>query len=273
MSDTLQIKDLIQVSSPGAISAPVAGFKDSPETGFEPLTVQFTDTSTENPVSWNWDFGDGSSSVLQNPIHIYQKTGKYSVKLIVSNTFSSDTIEKVGIISVIQPLKPNAGFIATLDYGNAPLTVYFTDTSTNHPTSWKWEFGDGSYSTMHYIFHVYDKPGNYSVSLIACNPAGCDTFIVNDAVIVSGSEMIRNVDKKELEIYPQPAKTLLNIKTSQSIENFKVSLYSLTGTLLISQAEHSPFFSLDVSAIQTGVYLLEINTGKEKVRRKIIVEK
>ncbi len=56
--------------------------------------VQFTDQSLYNPTSWQWDFGDGNTSTLQNPTHTYASSGIYTVQLIVSNQWGSDTIVK-----------------------------------------------------------------------------------------------------------------------------------------------------------------------------------
>ena len=53
-----------------------ADFTASPLEGRTPLTVQFTDNSTETSTSWLWDFGDGNTSTDQNPSHTYYETGR-----------------------------------------------------------------------------------------------------------------------------------------------------------------------------------------------------
>ena len=67
----------------------VADFSGTPLSGLEPLTVQFTDLSTETPTSWLWDFGDTTSSILQNPENIYSE-GTYTVSLTATNDDGSD---------------------------------------------------------------------------------------------------------------------------------------------------------------------------------------
>ncbi|MDI3485794.1 MAG: large repetitive protein, partial [Methanolobus sp.] len=62
------------------------------------LTVQFTDISTNNPDSWEWDFGDGSSSTESNPVHTYSTPGSYNVSLTVSNEWGEDTEIKIEYI-------------------------------------------------------------------------------------------------------------------------------------------------------------------------------
>jgi PKD repeat protein len=69
---------------------PVASFTATPDTGAAPLTVVFADTSTGTVSHWYWEFGDGSTSQLQNPTHIYASDGTYTVSLWVSGAGGSD---------------------------------------------------------------------------------------------------------------------------------------------------------------------------------------
>lgn len=87
-----------------ATSNPQANFTANPISGIAPLTVNFTDTSTTPSgtlVAWNWTFGDGGTSSLHNPQHVYQNAGQYSVSLTVTNSFSaSATLTKTNYITV-----------------------------------------------------------------------------------------------------------------------------------------------------------------------------
>jgi len=84
-------------------SAPVANFTATPLSGTAPLTVQFNDTSTGSPTSWSWSFGDGGTSVGQNPSHMYSTAGTYTVNLTVTNAGGSNTTAKAGYIVVTEP--------------------------------------------------------------------------------------------------------------------------------------------------------------------------
>jgi parallel beta-helix repeat protein len=81
---------------------PVANFTASPLAGTAPLSVQFTDLSTDSPTSWLWDFGDGNTTnnTLQHPVHTYWNAGIYNVSLNVTNAAGSNTTIKVGYIDV-----------------------------------------------------------------------------------------------------------------------------------------------------------------------------
>lgn len=178
---------------------PVADFSASPTSGDAPLTVDFTDLSTGSPTSWSWTFGDGESSADQNPSHTYNASGTFTVELTATNSAGGDTVTKVDHISVTQPpdpVAPVADFSADPTSGDAPLTVNFTDLSTNGPTSWSWTFGDGvGTSTEQNPSYTYDAPGNYTVVLMASNSAGDDTVTKTDYISV-------------IEAPPAPAQTV-----------------------------------------------------------------
>ena len=157
-------------------SGVIPDFTFTPASGPSPLTVQFTDESTGVPTSWQWDFDNDSviDSTEQNPSYTYTTPGTYSVKLIAANTTSSNEIIKANVIRAIGI--PTPDFTATPTSGPSSLAVQFTDTSTEQPTSWSWDFGDGTaLSTQQNPLHTYTTPGTYTVALTATNEAGAAT--------------------------------------------------------------------------------------------------
>jgi PKD repeat protein len=144
----------------------IADFVGSPVEGWPTLTVNFTDlsTSTGAITSWDWDFGDGSPhSSVQNPSHDYSVAGFYTVTLIASDGISSDTTYKTDYIHVIVTI---ADFIGTPTLGITPLVVQFIDQSIGDPTSWDWDFGDGSpHSSVQNPVHIYNEADTYDVTL------------------------------------------------------------------------------------------------------------
>ncbi|PVG82930.1 hypothetical protein DDE18_11340 [Nocardioides gansuensis] len=182
---TLTATNVVGSSSPKTVSVtvhpakPVANFTFNPPTGPSPLEVTFTDTSTGPPSSWAWDFGDGGTSTLQHPTHVFTKGGTYAVKLTASNVSGSST-KTLNV--TVNPAKPEAGFTFTPQTGPAPLTVAFTDTSTGPPSSWAWDFGDGGTSTLQHPTHVFAKGGIYAVKLTASNVSGSSTKTLNVTV-------------------------------------------------------------------------------------------
>ena len=98
---------------------PTAAFSATPLTGQYPLPVQFTDASQGGPTGWAWNFGDGASSNLTNPVHTYADAGNYTVTLTVTNSRGTDTSTQTNLITVQDQL-PIAGFTATPTTGQYP---------------------------------------------------------------------------------------------------------------------------------------------------------
>ena len=163
---------------------PVANFTASPLSGNTPLAVNFTDTSTGNPTAWAWNFGDNTTSTLQNPSRIYQNVGSYNVSLMVTNSSGSNTILKQNFITTTSSQTPVVAFSATPLSGVAPLNIQFTDSSTNSPTSWLWNFGNNVTSTLQNPSHTYQNAGLYNVSLTATNSSGTNTLTKQNYVNV-----------------------------------------------------------------------------------------
>ena len=166
---------------------PVANFTGTPLSGLKPLNVQFTDTSTNAPTSWSWTFGDGGTSTLRNPSHVYANAGSYTVTLTATNVAGGDIETKTDYITVSNPPPPVANFTGTPTSGLKPLTVQFTDTSTNAPTSWAWDFdNNGSVdSTVKNPSHIYPNAGSYTVKLTATNGGGSDIETKTNYIVVS----------------------------------------------------------------------------------------
>ncbi len=299
-------------------------------------TISFSDSTIFSPTSWLWSFGDGNVSPLQNPVHTYANTGVYTVKLVVSNAFGSDSLTKINYITItpgngLRPapctpqtqnptalrgifnvtfgsinntsvgaiagyqdfacsqratlierstvtltvrtgnqqqesvrawidynyngtfenselvLQSNNNFLHSSNvtlplttfqgtalrmrvisdvnanaigscvspftgqvedysvvinqnvsapvaqFGSAtPITCYtrivFTDSSTNVPTSWSWNFGDGGTSAARNPAHNYTAPGVYTVILIATNNFGSDTLVRTNFITITDGQ-------------------------------------------------------------------------------------
>ncbi|MBB6461992.1 PKD domain-containing protein [Flammeovirga kamogawensis] len=163
--------------------APMANFTQNRVQGESPLTVSFTDQSSYRPTSWEWNFGDGTTSTNQNPFHTYNESGTYSVRLKVTNATGDDTIEKEDLI--VAGIPPVAAFSADVTKGTSVLTVQFMDESENTPTAWAWNFGDDNTSTEQNPTHVYQDAGVYTVTLAVTNADGTSELVMEDYITVT----------------------------------------------------------------------------------------
>ncbi len=178
------------------IRPPVASFVVNPSTGCAiPHTVFFTDQSTL-PDTWFWDFGDGNTSTLQNPVHNYTSVGTFTVTLTVTDTIfgCSHSTQQTVTVSQISADFTYVGATFGGPFGCGPLTVDFLDASNiagaGTITGWAWNFGDGNTSTAQNPTHTYSQPGVYSVTLTTTTSDGCtDTEVKSNYVQVSGPDV------------------------------------------------------------------------------------
>jgi PKD repeat protein len=141
-------------------------------------STQFTDLSVPNSGTISarlWDFGDGTTSTLQNPKHLYSAAGIYTVSLTIFNSLNcqDDTVGQV----LVKP-GPTAMFTQT---GSCMMsTTQFTDqstTATGFINAWLWDFSDGATSTLQNPTHVFATGGTYTVTLTVTNSQGCSSHI------------------------------------------------------------------------------------------------
>jgi PKD repeat protein len=140
--------------------------------------AEYYDNSDYDNNTYLWNFGDGSSSTLKNPAHIFRQEGNYNVSLTITNGCGSATSKQLIVISPkISPCE------AQFDYWSDG-GVGFNDLSYGNPTSWSWDFGDGTYSTEQYPpTHYYVKDGAYQVTLTIFNDfTKCVSSVTKDVI-------------------------------------------------------------------------------------------
>jgi len=143
-------------------------------------TTNFTDTSG-SAVAWNWNFGGGNTSTLQNPAVTFSVSGTYTVSLLIST--SSGCVDSTAKLVTINPTP-----VASFSVANACFqdSVSFVDASTISPgniVSWNWSFGDGNTSTQQNPVHLYDSVNVYTVSLSVTSDSGCTASITQTVSI------------------------------------------------------------------------------------------
>ncbi len=143
--------------------------------------IQFTildpPTDIGAVTSWDWDFGDGSTSDDMEPIHTYAASGTYSVSCSIVDTMgATNTVIKQ---LTVNPL-PNSLFnIGTQVCANNPVEFFdHSTTQTGYITEWFWEFGDGSDTTVYFggdpdVTHIYSGTSTYTVTLTVTNSDSC----------------------------------------------------------------------------------------------------
>ncbi|MBW6490678.1 MAG: PKD domain-containing protein [Lentimicrobium sp.] len=155
--------------------------------------VQFTSSTfvdMTTTLAWFWEFGDGSTSVLADPEHIYTSHGIYFVRLTITDIQGcTATVEHA--VSIVPGPVAMFGFAAPACTGS---DVQFNDLSVANGsviTSWLWDFGDGNTLLIMApdnpnVSHLYTTPGLYPVTLTITNQLGCEASTILNVQIVPG---------------------------------------------------------------------------------------
>jgi len=153
--------------------------------------VSFINTSSSGvpgPMTWLWNFGDGSTSTVANPVHTFSTPGFYNITLTVTNSQGCvRTLTRVAYVHVFTP--PAVNFAGSpLNVCNPPGSVTFTSTgSGTAPLSYLWTFGAGIMATGSPASNIYSAPGTYDVKLVVTDGNGCKDSLTRPAYVFVGS--------------------------------------------------------------------------------------
>lgn len=155
---------------------PEVNFFANPISGCEPLLVQFTDSTIKAApgASYHWDFGNGTTSDMKNPMALYTDNGLYDVSLTVLNPGGYGmTLNAPAYVEVFP--KPVA-IMQVLPNRQVTIlenTLGFFDQSIGNPVQWSWNFGDGGTSDQSHLYYTYADTGTYEVEFAIMNEYGC----------------------------------------------------------------------------------------------------
>ncbi|QXO95616.1 DUF3821 domain-containing protein [Methanospirillum purgamenti] len=228
--------------------------------GNKPLTVRFTDKSYQ-ATSWSWDFGDGTTSTEQNPVHTYTNEGRYTVSLITNGDAKAKAV-KNDYIRVAKG--PTAKFTYTPDSGikAGESEIQFTDLSSGNPTSWIWQFGDGASSPLQSPVYTYPRPGVYTVRLTVSDENGISSESATQEITVEGEPVGQVTAKFETKVQGGTKVSFIDQSSgsptswswdfgdgSVSSEQFPVYTYLKEGTYNVTLSVSNEIYSDTISKV------------------------
>ena len=175
----------------------------------------------------------------------------------------------------VPSVAPVVSFYADSTYITINDSVHFINNSFNTST-YLWEFGDSTTSTLVNPAHLYSVAGTYTVQLTAGNANGCNTW--NERrhyIIVTGTADVDDIyiGALSLQVNPNPAKDKINITSQRELHHVIISLISLQGQLIQQQHTNSgAAFELNLSSNASGIYFLKLQSDEGMIAKKVIVQ-
>lgn len=183
-----------------------------------PYDVQFTNTSSGSATSYKWNFGDGTTSTEKDPLHVYRRSGSFTVTLTAINANGCEDDFTIPDCVVIKEVKiTDLGNLP--DSGCIPVTVYpvANFNIAAKIKKYTWSFGDGSFSNEAHPKHVYYKEGFYNITLTIETYDGCsDTYTKYNAVL-AGHKPTVSFTADPPDICASETTTLINTSTNGPI--------------------------------------------------------
>ena len=291
---------------------PTANFSGTPVSGTVPLTVSFTDLSTNSPTTWNWSFGDGGTSTLENPGHTYTTTGTYTVSLTVSNAYGSDsktitdyitvTEQPVGGLMYVEDITVTTaragrnylayGTITIFDSNNLPLpnaTVYATATGPTGGSFSGLTGADGSVTfttakaktvTSEWCFEVTNvihTSNTYESSLNNVSKACESGYVYNDGTAVELNVLPHAFNLEQN--YPNPFNPTTEIAFSlPEASSVTLEVFNIKGQKVAILADGwygagHHIINFDAGMYSSGVYLYRLVAGENSLIKKMILLK
>lgn len=179
--DNIGCKDSLEIAQLVKPHKPIANFSVPGPYCLED-TAKFSDNST-NAVSYKWYFGDGDSSTLADPWHVYPQVGAYTPRLVVEDSIGcKDTFVATTPVTF---QKPTARITMSDSVAVCPpLVVNFDATSSINATSYEWDLGTGNNSFLSKPKEIYVNRQSYKVTLIAKDALGCRDTIERNIKIL-----------------------------------------------------------------------------------------
>jgi PKD repeat protein/glucose/arabinose dehydrogenase len=294
---TLTVTDAAGLQDMGIISItvtevsmnmpPIAVVSANVTEGLAPLEVTFAgDQSTDDVgiTTYNWDFGDGTTSSEANPVHTFSTVGSYDVMLTVTDdgALQDTDVISITVTDIIENMAPVAVANADVIEGLAPLEVIFAgDQSTDDVgiTTYNWDFGDGITSIEVNPQHVFDVIGVYDVMLTVTDDQGLEST-ANITITVTEDNTVLEAPSFEFILAPNPSVEYVEVIMKDNFnmdEILGVMLHDSSGRLIrqyiVNDVLQDGRLRIPTGSYRNEVYVITLMfNNNEPVSKRLIIQ-
>ncbi|HRN42505.1 MAG TPA: PKD domain-containing protein, partial [Vicingus sp.] len=247
-----------------------------------------TSTGTFNQT--HWAFGDGTTSNVANPTHMFSANGTYVVVLTVNDSTSGSCmdyyLDTIVVTGVVAPLQCAAGFVMYSDASG--VTVVNSSTGTN--LTYLWDFGDGDTSNTQFPSHTYAASGSYYLCLTIDDGAGCvdmycDSIGENGVVFnkqtgftinVIAPPLATQVNEQvaltsDVAIYPNPTTAEFIIELASYSPKTQLSIVSVEGKMVYTNNTiNTNTIVINAADWSKGIYVVKITDKQSSQVVKLV---
>jgi len=246
-------------------SFPLIDAAFSATSGCAPFEVEITDQTTNNPISWTWQFPGGTpeTSTEQNPTVTYEQAGTYSISAEIANADGSSTFDFTDVIIVNDV--PTAEFEVS-ELGEMITTI----NNSVGATSYSWDFGDGATSDDAQPEHVYTETGVYEITLSATNECGTVTSTTTVSVTVSSIAELSALG--QWTISPNPSTGIINLTFAEAVDdNIQYQVKDMAGRNISNGIIPLGTQRKTLQISDSGLYLIVLTKGDKMDVKKLNV--
>ncbi|MBI4931369.1 MAG: PKD domain-containing protein [Bacteroidetes bacterium] len=255
-------------SQPSTASVLTATFHTDMNKVCEGAPVQFTADNADANFAYKWFFGDGETSVEQNPQHVFKKAGTFSARLRVTSVLDKKSDEQKNTITVLAAPSVDMTYKASEENN---LAVIF-DAEAAKTTDWKWDFGDRKIASEQNPSHTYAKYGTYKVAVTAKNSAGCAATLTKEVEV-------KNIINLFAPNSFSPDGDGLNdtwIPTMSDDYSFVVTVYDKSNTIVFTTTDKNrPWDGVNTKTGDTYSWkaVVKDKNGEESTQRGFVIIK
>lgn len=240
-------------------------------------SYRFVNKSSGTPLQYLWVFDGVTSVTTTNVEHNFITAGWHTACLYVRNTLDTNCVSSFCVNVMFpgnitqQQCAADFSFIPdNLNPGKFDFTSFSGAGAINN-----WNFGDGTFSEDASGQHTYAQNGTYNVclsvlnSIDSCSDMRCESFVVTNATGLKSHQMEFGA------VYPNPVDKVLHITLNSKVQqNANVRLIDISGRTLLETKQTlykgQNEIQIDMEQLQTGIYFLHLQSGEEKLIRKIM---